>query len=119
MRPARYFSIIQLSNSRDDPRRERSFGRTGGQKRRNLTFYCRKRGILCIIKEKGVRTMRKFIGVDLGGTNIRAAIVSEDGTILNMKKSESHPEEACFPIPVVMISSPPCRKSVVAISSAT
>ena len=49
MRPARYFSIIQLSNSRDDPRRERSFGRTGGQKRRNLTFYCRKRGILCII----------------------------------------------------------------------
>lgn len=36
--------------------------------------------------------MRNFIGVDLGGTNIRAAIVSEDGTIKCMKKSESHPE---------------------------
>ncbi len=35
--------------------------------------------------------MRNFIGVDLGGTNIRAAIVSEDGTIKCMKKSESHP----------------------------
>ena len=29
--------------------------------------------------------MRNFIGVDLGGTNIRAAIVSEDGTIKCMK----------------------------------
>ena len=36
--------------------------------------------------------MQKFIGVDLGGTNIRAAIVLADGTIQCMKKSESHPE---------------------------
>ena len=36
--------------------------------------------------------MRKFIGVDLGGTNIRAAVVCEDGGILSMKKCESHPE---------------------------
>ena len=36
--------------------------------------------------------MSKFIGVDLGGTNIRAAVVNEDGTILQIKKAESHPE---------------------------
>ena len=36
--------------------------------------------------------MQKFIGVDLGGTNIRAAIVLADGSIQCMKKSESHPE---------------------------
>ena len=48
--------------------------------------------------------MRKFIGVDIGGTNIRAAIVSEDGTILNMKKSESHPERGAEAVMETMTS---------------
>ena len=48
--------------------------------------------------------MRKFIGVDLGGTNIRAAIVSEDGEILNMKKSESHPERGAEAVMETMTS---------------
>ena len=36
--------------------------------------------------------MRTFIAVDLGGTNIRAAIVQEDGEILDVqkKKTEAH-----------------------------
>ena len=48
--------------------------------------------------------MRNFIGVDLGGTNIRAAIVSEDGTIKCMKKSESHPERGAEAVMETMIS---------------
>ena len=47
--------------------------------------------------------MRKFIGVDLGGTNIRAAVVQEDGKILCMKKSESHPERGAEPVMQTMI----------------
>ena len=39
--------------------------------------------------------MRNFIGVDLGGTNIRAAIVSEDGTIKCMKKIRKPPGTRC------------------------
>ena len=30
--------------------------------------------------------MKKYIGVDLGGTNVRAALVDENGTILSDKK---------------------------------
>lgn len=30
--------------------------------------------------------MKKYVGVDLGGTNVRAALVSENGVILNEKK---------------------------------
>lgn len=37
--------------------------------------------------------MRTFIGVDLGGTNIRAAKVDEEGTILQMVKDVSEPEK--------------------------
>ena len=48
--------------------------------------------------------MRNFIGGDLGGTNIRAAIVSEDGTIKCMKKSESHPERGAEAVMETMIS---------------
>ena len=48
--------------------------------------------------------MRKFIGVDLGGTNIRAAVVQEDGTIQCMKKSESHPERGAEAVMETMIS---------------
>lgn len=48
--------------------------------------------------------MQKFIGVDLGGTNIRAAIVREDGTIECMKKSESHPERGAEAVMETMIS---------------
>ena len=47
--------------------------------------------------------MRKFIGVDLGGTNIRAAVVQEDGKILCMKKSQSHPERGAEPVMQTMI----------------
>ncbi len=36
--------------------------------------------------------MKKYIGVDLGGTNIRAAVVQENGEIICMKKAQSHPE---------------------------
>ena len=53
-------------------------------------------------KRRGV-SMRKFIGVDLGGTNIRAAVVQEDGKILCMKKSESHPERGAEPVMQTMI----------------
>lgn len=48
--------------------------------------------------------MKKYIGVDLGGTNIRAAVVQEDGTILCMKKAESHPERGAEPVMETMIS---------------
>lgn len=48
--------------------------------------------------------MSKFIGVDLGGTNIRAAVVNEDGTILRIKKAESHPERGAEPVMETMIS---------------
>ena len=48
--------------------------------------------------------MKKYIGVDLGGTNIRAAVVQEDGKILCMKKSESHPERGAEPVMETMIS---------------
>ncbi len=36
--------------------------------------------------------MKRYIGVDLGGTNIRAAVVQEDGGIVCMKKTQSRPE---------------------------
>ena len=48
--------------------------------------------------------MRKFIGVDLGGTNIRAAVVCEDGGILSMKKCESHPERGAEAVMETMTS---------------
>lgn len=48
--------------------------------------------------------MSRFIGVDLGGTNIRAAVVDENGSILRMKKSESHPERGAEPVMETMIS---------------
>ena len=31
--------------------------------------------------------MKTYIGVDLGGTNVRAAIVDDNGTILQMEKT--------------------------------
>ncbi|NBK97101.1 MAG: ROK family protein [Erysipelotrichia bacterium] len=37
--------------------------------------------------------MKKYISVDLGGTNIRAAIVDEKGTILQMHKDSSEAEK--------------------------
>lgn len=37
--------------------------------------------------------MKKYIGVDLGGTNIRAAVVDETGKILQMHKDVSEPEK--------------------------
>ncbi len=54
-------------------------------------------------KKRGA-VMKKYIGVDLGGTNIRAAVVQEDGKILCMKKSESHPERGAEPVMETMIS---------------
>ena len=37
--------------------------------------------------------MKTYIGVDLGGTNVRAAIVDEDGKVLIQKKSLSYAQE--------------------------
>ena len=37
--------------------------------------------------------MKTYIGVDLGGTNVRAAIVDEDGKVLIQKKSPSYAQE--------------------------
>ncbi len=37
--------------------------------------------------------MKTYIGVDLGGTNVRAAIVDEEGKIIVQKKSPSHASE--------------------------
>ena len=37
--------------------------------------------------------MKNYIGVDLGGTNVRAAIVDEDGKVLIQKKSPSYAQE--------------------------
>lgn len=48
--------------------------------------------------------MKQFIGVDLGGTNIRAAVVREDGVIQCIKKSESHPERGAEAVMETMIS---------------
>ena len=33
--------------------------------------------------------MKTYIGVDLGGTNVRAAVVDENGKILEMKKTST------------------------------
>lgn len=48
--------------------------------------------------------MQKFIGVDLGGTNIRAAVVQEDGKILDMKKTGSRPDRGAEAVMGTMIS---------------
>ena len=37
--------------------------------------------------------MKTYIGVDLGGTNVRAAIVDEDGKVLIQKKNPSYAQE--------------------------
>lgn len=37
--------------------------------------------------------MKKFIGIDLGGTNVRAALIREDGEVLCVNKSASNPEK--------------------------
>lgn len=37
--------------------------------------------------------MEQYIGIDLGGTNVRTAIVTKDGNILAMQKGESHAAE--------------------------
>ena len=34
-----------------------------------------------------------FVGVDLGGTSMRAGVVAKDGTLLAMKKRKTHPEQ--------------------------
>lgn len=39
--------------------------------------------------------MKTYISVDLGGTNIRAAKVDEEGRILQMVKDSSNPEKGC------------------------
>jgi glucokinase len=36
--------------------------------------------------------MRKAIGIDIGGTNIKAVLINEDGTVLNQLKSETRGE---------------------------
>ncbi len=33
-----------------------------------------------------------FVGVDLGGTSMRAGVVAKDGTLLALKKRKTHPE---------------------------
>lgn len=48
--------------------------------------------------------MSKFIGVDLGGTNIRAAVVNEDGKVLQIKKVESRPDRGAEPVMETMIA---------------
>lgn len=48
--------------------------------------------------------MKNYIGVDLGGTNIRAAIVNEEGVILNMKKTRSNPERGAEPVMETIIT---------------
>lgn len=48
--------------------------------------------------------MKTFIGVDLGGTNVRAAVVREDGVIQCMKKSRSCPERGAESVMETMIS---------------
>lgn len=47
--------------------------------------------------------MKTYIGVDLGGTNIRAAIVDEQGNILQMHKDSSEPEKGCESVMKKMI----------------
>ena len=37
--------------------------------------------------------MKKYIGVDLGGTNVRVAVVTEDGQVLAQEKGPSYAEE--------------------------
>lgn len=37
--------------------------------------------------------MKTYIGIDLGGTNVRAALVDEEGNILQIEKSPSNPEK--------------------------
>lgn len=48
--------------------------------------------------------MKKYIGVDLGGTNVRAAIVDENGMILSMKKEASEPDKGAKHVVAKMIS---------------
>ena len=48
--------------------------------------------------------MKKYIGVDLGGTNVRAAVVREDGEILCIKKCASRPERGAEAVMETIIS---------------
>lgn len=48
--------------------------------------------------------MKTYIGVDLGGTNMRAAIVDEQGNILQMHKDSSEPEKGCESVMKKMIA---------------
>ncbi len=38
------------------------------------------------------KSRKPFIGVDLGGTSMRAAVVEHDGTVLAFAKRKTHPE---------------------------
>lgn len=38
------------------------------------------------------KTRKPFIGVDLGGTSMRAAVVAHDGAVLSFAKRKTHPE---------------------------
>jgi glucokinase len=38
------------------------------------------------------KTRKPYIGVDLGGTSMRAAVVEHDGTVLSFAKRKTHPE---------------------------
>ena len=48
--------------------------------------------------------MKKYIGVDLGGTNISATVVDIEGRILCMEKTRSNPERGAEPVMETMIS---------------
>ena len=48
--------------------------------------------------------MKKYIGVDLGGTNVRAAIVDEEGNVLVQKKSPSYGTEGVEKVMSTIIS---------------
>lgn len=48
--------------------------------------------------------MKKYIGVDLGGTNIRVATVDENGKVLQMLKGPSEPDKGCEHVLNNMIS---------------
>ena len=37
--------------------------------------------------------MKKYLGIDLGGTNVRVGVVTEDGTVLQQVKSVSYAQD--------------------------
>lgn len=47
--------------------------------------------------------MKKYVGIDLGGTNVRAALINAEGEVLALNKSASNPEKGAEHVVKVIV----------------